>query len=128
MDSCIFCKIIKGEIPCHKAYEDDDFLVFLDAFPIATGHTLLVTKKHYDWVWDLEEEKYSVLMSLAKKIALALKTAFNAEFVSEAIVGVEVKHAHMHLVPNALPVGDKLSPGPTDEEFRQTAETIKRFL
>ena len=95
MTTCIFCKIINEDIPCHKVYEDAQFLAFLDIRPTNQGHTLLVPKKHYRWVWDIKEE-YS---NPANKIALALKKAFNTDYIVSFVMGDEVPHAHIHLVP-----------------------------
>lgn len=97
MDNCIFCKIVKGEIPCFKVYEDDLFLGFLDIHPLVHGHTLLIPKKHYKWVYDVPEfDKYwmSVL-----KITNLYKKIFNTEFVTYGTHGLEVPHAHIHILP-----------------------------
>ena len=93
--NCIFCKIIAGEIPSYKVYEDDQFFAFLDITPKNKGHTLLIPKKHYRWVWEIEEE-YS---KAANKIANALKKAFDTELVVSFVIGEQVPHAHIHLVP-----------------------------
>ncbi len=95
MDTCIFCKIVKKEIPCHGVYEDPDFLAFLDIRPTNPGHTLVIPKKHYRWVWDVKED-YSIA---ANKIAKALKKTFTTDYVVSFVMGDEVPHAHIHLVP-----------------------------
>ena len=95
MDNCIFCKIIKGEIPCNKVYEDKEFIAFLDIMPRNPGHTMIVPKKHYRWVWDIVED-YS---KPTNKVAAALKKAFNTDYVVSFVMGDEVPHAHIHLVP-----------------------------
>lgn len=129
MEDCIFCKIVKGEVPSYKVYEDDNFLAFLDNFPAAAGHTLLIPKKHYRWIWDMEKNEYTDLMERAQKIAISLRKAFGSEFISGAIIGVDVTHAHVHLLPNELtPTGSKLSPKPTPEEFSQMSEKIRKFI
>lgn len=97
MDNCIFCKIAKGEIPCHKIYEDEEFLAFLDINPYVTGHTLLIPKKHYRWVWDLEN--YSKYMDLLKKIVKHYQEVTGKEMVYSTIFGEEVPHAHIHILP-----------------------------
>jgi len=95
MDNCIFCKIVKSEIPSYKVYEDDNFLAFLDITPRNKGHTLVVPKKHYRWVWDCQEE-YGLVVN---KIANAIKKAFSTERVVSIVMGDEVAHAHIHLLP-----------------------------
>jgi|SRR3989344_7961501 len=95
MIPCIFCKIVTGDIPCHKIYEDAQFLAFLDIRPTNPGHTLLIPKKHYRWVWDIKEQ-YSQPLN---KIATALKKAFATDYVVSFVMGDEVPHAHIHLVP-----------------------------
>ena len=93
--TCIFCKIIAGEIPCYKVFENDELLAFLDISPRNKGHTLLVPKKHSRWVWDMQEE-YS---KVSGQIANALKKAFSTDYVVSFVMGEEVHHAHLHLVP-----------------------------
>lgn len=95
MDNCIFCKIIQKQIPCYDIYEDKHFLAFLDVKPRNKGHCLIISKKHYRWVWDVQEE-YS---AVANKIANGLKKAFQTDFVVSFVIGEEVPHAHIHLVP-----------------------------
>ena len=105
MDNCIFCKIIKREVPAHIVYEDNDFLAFLDINPQSPGHTQIIPKKHIRWVWDYEDiGKY---FELAKKIALAQRKAFDTEFILSKIVGDEVPHAHIWVFPNSEVKGDK---------------------
>lgn len=95
MENCIFCKIAKKEIPSNQIYEDENFFAFLDIRPRNPGHTLVVPKKHYRWVWDVQEE-YS---QVTNKIANALKKALNTELVISIVLGEEVEHAHIHLIP-----------------------------
>lgn len=96
---CIFCKIVKGEIPCHKIYEDDDFIAFLDIFPWCEGHTLVIPKEHYRWVWDSENPgKY---FEIVNKIANHYREIFKTEFVMSFVYGYDVEHAHIHLLPNS---------------------------
>ena len=94
---CIFCKIVAGEIPSYKVYEDENFFAFLDIRPLNPGHTLVIPKKHYRWVWDVENvgEYYQV----AAKIAKAQKKAFNTDYVVSMVFGEEVPHAHIWLIP-----------------------------
>jgi len=95
--NCIFCKIIKGDIPSHKVYEDENYFAFLDIRPLNPGHTLVIPKKHYRWVWDVENigEYYEI----TSKIANAIKKSFNIEQVVSLVFGEEVPHAHIWLVP-----------------------------
>jgi histidine triad (HIT) family protein len=94
---CIFCKIIKNEIPSYKIYEDGDFYAFLDISPRNPGHTLLIPKKHYRWVWDIEN--IGAFFSVARKIALAQKKAFKTDYIVSLIFGEEVEHAHLWVIP-----------------------------
>jgi len=134
MEDCIFCKIIKGEIPSHKVYEDENVLAFLDINPFVVGHTLVIPKKHAKWVWDLEEPDYFALMQKVKTVAEALRKTFNTEWVGEGIIGVDVPHAHVQIMPRRADDGlggfpaQRLSPKPTDEELNKVAEKIKVSL
>ncbi|MGR3810762.1 HIT family protein [Jiulongibacter sp. NS-SX5] len=95
----IFSKIVLGEIPAHKIAENDDFLAFLDVFPCAKGHTLVIPKKEVDYIFDLDEETYMGLMAFAKSIEPALKKTIPCKRIGVAVVGLEVPHAHVHLIP-----------------------------
>ena len=97
MTDCIFCKIAKGEIPCHKVYEDEEFIAFLDIRPLNPGHVLVIPKKHYRWVWDVDN--ISGYFEAAKKIANAQRKAFGTDWVVSLVFGEEVPHAHIWLVP-----------------------------
>jgi len=99
MQDSIFSKIIKGDIPSHKIYEDDDVLAFLDIHPITPGHTLVIPKKQVEFVWDLEPEDYRKLTDVAKKVALHLRETLNVPYIGEQIIGVDVPHAHIQLIP-----------------------------
>jgi len=109
MSECIFCQIVKGKIPCYKIYEDEDFLAFLDVFPFTRGHTLVVTKKHVDYVWDYPQVgKY---FEVVAKIAKSIREKTVDKIVRCSVVGTDVTHAHIHLLPgkkNDL-TGKKLS-------------------
>lgn len=105
MENCIFCKLVKGEIPSHKIYEDDNFLAFLSIAPETPGHTLVVPKEHYRWVWDVPNA--GEYFEVAKKIALAQRGAFDTDFIISKIVGEEVHHAHIWVFPNDKVAGDK---------------------
>lgn len=99
----IFTKIINGEIPCYKVAEDDNYFAFLDIDPNAKGHTLCVPKKEVDKLFDLDEGTYNGLMAFSRKVALALEKAVPCNRVGVAVVGLEVPHVHVHLIPlNAM--------------------------
>jgi histidine triad (HIT) family protein len=95
----IFTKIVNGEIPCHKIAENDKFLAFLDIMPLATGHTLVIPKKEVDYIFDVNDEDYGELWSFAKYVAKAVGQAIPCKRVGVAVIGLEVPHAHIHLVP-----------------------------
>jgi len=94
---CIFCKIIAGEIPCYKVYENEEFLAFLDINPLNEGHSLVIPKKHYRWVWDVEN--FAGYAEATKKVARALRKVLDTEWVVSLIAGEEVPHAHIWLIP-----------------------------
>lgn len=95
----IFSRIIAGEIPCYKIAEDDRFFAFLDISPMTKGHTLVVTKVEEDYIFNLDDSALSGLMLFAKKVALAVEKAIPCERVGVAVIGLEVPHAHVHLIP-----------------------------
>lgn len=134
MDSCIFCKIVKQEIPCYKVYEDKQFLAFLDIHPLNKGHTLIIPKKHYRWVWDEEDQLIAKHMQVSKKIALALQKAFGIEWIVFDIAGIGVAHAHIHLIPRFPNDGHGEFVAPKNvkiispEEMREIAKKIATFL
>lgn len=105
MEDCIFCKIAKKEVPAHIVCEDDSFLAFLDIRPVSPGHTLIIPKKHYRWVWDVDElGKY---FEFTGKVARAQRRAFSTEKILARVVGEEVPHAHIWLIPDNEASGDK---------------------
>ncbi|MEN8929247.1 MAG: HIT family protein [Flavobacteriales bacterium] len=95
----IFTKIINGEIPCHKIAENDDFLAFLDAFPLVKGHTLVIPKKEIDYIFDVDDSLLAEMMIFAKQVALKVEKAMPCERIGVSVIGLEVPHAHIHLVP-----------------------------
>lgn len=97
MEDCIFCKIVASEIPAYKIYEDDKFLAFLDIFPYVTGHTMVIPKKHYRWVWDIEN--YGEYMEVVKKIVKHFQKKSGKDMIYATIFGEEIAHAHMHIIP-----------------------------
>jgi len=97
--SSIFTKIINGEIPSYKIAEDENYYAFLDIFPLAKGHTLVVPKKEVDYIFNLDDETYKGLWAFAKKVALGVEKAVPCERVGIAVLGLDVPHAHIHLLP-----------------------------
>ncbi len=103
MEDSIFTKIIRGEIPCHRVYEDANTLAFLDIFPAQPGHTLVIPKRQVEFVWNLEDEEYLALQKTVMKVARQLREKSGKAHVGELIVGVDVPHAHVHLIPFDTP-------------------------
>lgn len=99
MNDCIFCKIIKGEIPVEKVYEDDEILSFLDIKPVNFGHTLVIPKKHYEKMESVPNEAVSSVFVTAKKLMKVIKEAMSSDFVALSVVGIDVPHFHVHLIP-----------------------------
>ncbi len=95
----IFTKIINGEIPCHKIDENEEFLAFLDIMPIAIGHTLVIPKIEIDYMYDLEDDHLGRLHIFAKKVAKKIKSSIPCKRIGTAVIGLEVPHAHLHLIP-----------------------------
>lgn len=127
----IFTKIIQGEIPCYKIAENNQFLAFLDVFPLVHGHILVVPKKETDYIFDIEDAELSAMMVFAKKIAKAQKSAVTCKRIGVAVIGLEVPHAHIHLVPmNTANDVNFTQPKikPTPEELAEMAERIKSKL
>ncbi|HQI70626.1 MAG TPA: HIT family protein [Bacteroidales bacterium] len=127
----IFSKIVAGEIPCYKIAENDKFFAFLDINPLAEGHTLVIPKQETDYLFDIEDEQYKDLFLFAKKIATAIKKTIQCKKVGVAVVGLEVAHVHIHLIPlnDVYDIDfkkDKLKLKP--EEFEKIASRIKQAL
>lgn len=101
MTDSIFTKIIKGEIPSHKIYEDDKTLAFLDIHPKVPGHTLVIPKKPVEFVWDMDEEDYQALMAAVKKVARRIREVTQKPYVGLLVIGIDVPHAHIHVYPFA---------------------------
>jgi len=95
----IFTKIVRGEIPCYQIAEDEHFLAFLDVNPLVKGHTLVIPKKEQDYLFDIEDESYLNLQLFAKKVAVQLKSKIQCKRIGVAVIGLEVPHAHIHLIP-----------------------------
>lgn len=126
----IFSRIIAGEIPCHKIAENDQYFAFLDVFPCAVGHVLVVPKQEIDYLFDLSDELYAGLMAFAKQIEPAIRKAVPCKRVGVAVIGLEVPHAHVHLIPmnsmSDMNFHNKLKLSP--EELAATAAKIRSFL
>ncbi|MFX0556358.1 HIT family protein [Maribacter sp. CXY002] len=123
----IFTKIISGEIPCYKITEDDSFLAFLDINPNAVGHTLCIPKKEVDKIFDLDEETYLGLMRFSRKVGKAIEKAIDCKRVGITVIGLEVPHTHVHLIPlNSMKDAtfqQKVSL--TNDEFKEIATQIR---
>lgn len=101
MQDSIFTRIIKGEIPCHAVYEDEKTLAFLDIHPVQPGHVLVIPKKQVEFVWDLDHVDYHALMETVQKVGLRLREVLDKPYIGQQIIGVDVPHAHVHLIPFA---------------------------
>lgn len=123
----IFSRIVSGEIPSYKCAENDKFYAFLDINPLVKGHTLVIPKREVDYIFDLEDDELAEMQVFAKRVATALKAAFPCVKVGQAVLGLEVPHAHIHLIPMQSEQ-DMLFSNPklkfTDEEFRNIAQAI----
>ena len=128
--SSIFTKIVNGEIPCYKIAEDENFLAFLDVNPNAKGHTLCIPKQEINKIFDIEDGLYIGLMKFSKKIAVALEKAGPCKRVGMAVIGLEVPHAHVHLIPlnemDEMRFQNKVSL--TKEEFEEIVKKIQSNL
>lgn len=131
MDECVFCKIIKGEIPAAKIYEDDNILAFLDIKPVNHGHMLVIPKKHYEKMEVAPDETVADVFIGAKKLMKAIKEAMLADFVALSVVGIDVPHFHIHLIPRYF--NDKMPVFWPRKEYKDgeketVAEKIKKSL
>jgi histidine triad (HIT) family protein len=127
----IFSKIVKGEIPCYKVAEDDHHLAFLDINPLAKGHTLVIPKKETDYIFDIADEEFQALFLFARIVALSIDKNMQCERVGMAVVGLEVPHAHIHLVPiNGIYDIDFSKPKLklSDDEFRLIAGRLAKSI
>lgn len=124
----IFSKIIAGEIPCYKVAEDDRFFAFLDINPVAWGHTLVVPKQEIDYIFDIDDELLGDMMRFAKRVAKAIRDVMPCRKVGMAVLGLEVPHAHIHLVPlkneGDMDFSHKIS-DPDPEKMKQIAEALQ---
>ncbi|GAB3561981.1 HIT domain-containing protein [Spirosoma luteolum] len=128
----IFSRIVAGDIPAHKIAETDDYLAFLDVMPTVTGHTLVIPKEEIDYLFDLDDARYLGLMAFAKTVARAVEKAIPCQRIGVAVVGLEVPHAHIHLIPlnqlSDMDFSQKMEPKPTADELAATAATIRAEL
>lgn len=131
MEETIFTKIVKGDIPCYKIAEDDRFFAFLDISPLAKGHTLVITKLQNDYIFDLDDKMLGDMMVFAKKVATAMKKVLPCQRIGVAVIGIDVPHNHIHLVP-INGVGDLDFKAPrvqlTKEEFAEIASKISAAI
>ena len=128
--SSIFTKIIRGELPCYKIDETDDCFAFLDINPNSKGHTLCILKKEIDYIFDLNSEDYQKLMNFSRKIAIALKKSVNCKRIALSVVGLEVPHVHVHLIPleSMSDMNFNRSIKLDDDEFKSIVKKIKSNL
>lgn len=127
----IFTKIVNGEIPSYKILEDENYYAFLDVFPLVKGHTLVIPKKEVDYIFDVEDKLLAGMMVFAKKVAKAIGAAIECKRVGVTVIGLEVPHAHIHLIPMKVEkdisfTNQKLKL--SEEEFKQIAEKIRAKL
>ena len=127
----IFTRIVKGEIPCYKIAEDEQFFAFMDINPVAVGHTLVIPKREDDYIFNLEDDEISAMMVFAKKVAKAIEKAVPCKRIGVAVIGLEVPHAHIHLIPISQE-GDmdfkKEHVHMSEEEFREVQKRIVENL
>lgn len=127
----LFSRIVSGEIPCHKIAENDQFLAFLDIMPLAEGHTLVIPKQEIDYIFDLPDDLLAGLILFAKSLAPALQQAVPCKRIGVSVIGLEVPHAHVHLIPmNTISDVNFSRPKltPSQDELAATAERIKAKL
>jgi len=129
--SSIFFKIVDGDIPAYKVAEDDNYLAFLDIFPLAKGHVLVIPKKHTDYIFDIDTDEYLELWKFAQKVAKAMDKVIHCKRIGVAVIGLEVPHAHIHLVP-LNNVSDINFERPklkfTESEMKEVASLIKSAI
>ncbi|HHJ10744.1 MAG TPA: HIT family protein [Bacteroidetes bacterium] len=129
--SSIFTKIVQGEIPSYKIAEDDRYYAFLDIHPLAEGHTLVIPKQEIDYLFDLDDDLLAGMMVFSKKVALAIEKVVSCKRIGMAVLGLEVPHAHIHLIPINSEADISFSRPKlrlTDEQFREIARKIREVL
>jgi histidine triad (HIT) family protein len=129
--STIFSRIVSGEIPCHKVLEDDRFLAFLDVFPLVEGHTLVIPRVEVDYIFDMEDEMLGEMMIFSKRAAAMIKDAVPCMKIGVSVIGLEVPHAHIHLIPMQQ-ISDMNFSRPkltvSQEDLSRTAERIRKTI
>jgi histidine triad (HIT) family protein len=130
-NNCVFCKIINKEIPAEIVYEDNNFLAFLDINPVHPGHTLVIPKKHYIWMQETPDKEVSEIFILSKKLMITLQKTYGADYIKVGVVGNEVPHFHIHLIPRHL--HNQAEPMPRGnykdkDEIAEHAEKIRNNL
>lgn len=129
MEDSIFTKIIKGEIPSHKIYEDEKTFAFLDIHPLADGHVLVVSKTQVEFIWDLSPEDYQAVMTTVQKVGRRLREVMEAAYAGVEVIGVDVPHAHVHVVPfsttDQLHRTEPVEHEPDHEKLATLAEKIR---
>ncbi len=129
MENCVFCKIVKGEIPTEKIYEDKDVFVFLDINPVNYGHSLVIPKEHYKMMIDTPDDVLSMVFLKSKELMKVIKEAMKADYVAVSVIGIDVPHFHVHLVPRYFNDG-MATFWPTkkykNNEIKEVAEKIKK--
>jgi histidine triad (HIT) family protein len=128
MEDTLFTKIIKGEVPSYKIYEDDKTFAFLDIHPLAPGHVLVVPKTQAEFIWDLEADDYQALMATVQKVGKHLREVMEAPFVGLEVIGVDVPHAHVHVVPFTTVADLQRKTVPDDEPEHHKLEEIAKKL
>ena len=129
--SSIFTKIINGEIPSYKIAEDENYYAFLDIFPLAKGHTLIIPKQQTDYIFDLDDSLYQGLFLFAKKVGLAVEKVVDCKRIGMSVLGLEVPHAHIHVIPiNTIYDIDFSKPKLkfTEQEFEELAAEIRKYM
>ena len=127
MEDSIFTKIIKGEIPSHKIYEDDKTLAFMNIYPSVEGHVLVIPKVQVPYLWDLDESDYIAVTLTAKKVALRLKQVLGTDFVGEKVIGLDVPHAHIHLIPFSTAAEFHAAETSDEPDYQQLATLAARL-
>jgi histidine triad (HIT) family protein len=132
MEHCVFCKIVAGELPSYKVYEDDEVYAFLTIEPVREGHTLVIPKKHIEYVHHMDHDLYAKAMEVVRTLSLTIEKVFNPERVGVVVHGFDVPHAHIHIIPFqdrhdfVSPLLDKrVYKAPSKEELTETLRKIK---
>lgn len=126
MDNCIFCKIIKGEISSHKVFEDEDCFIFLDINPVTLGHTLLIPKEHYKWMQETPDEILNHCFLQAKNLMNKMKDKLKADYIQLSVVGTDVPHFHIHLIPKMYNENTNLTfTDISKKDFEKVLELLK---